>query len=413
MHIFSERKIWDIKDVIKFIKVKLQEEPHLTSLWVRGEVSNFKCHSSGHMYLTLKDETAILKTVMFKGYASQLKFMPKNGLKVVVFGYVSVYERDGVMQFYAEHMEPDGVGSLHLAFEKLKEELSQKGYFNPEMKKPIPFLPSKICVITSPTGSVIRDILHVCTRRFPQVQICVYPVAVQGEGAAIQVRDAIFKVNELGMADVIIVARGGGSLEELWPFNQIEVAEGIYHSKIPVISAIGHETDYTICDFVADLRAPTPSAAAELALPEKILLKQKVGTYESKLFLALKNFSQIKREKLTALQHRVPFKQPLNQIHNLQAKLVNLTKHLYQQGEQQKKSAENQLAKLCAKLNALSPLNVLARGYAVVNKEQNNQLIASVKQVLNGEKIVVHVQDGSMQCVVEDVKEVRENETKA
>jgi exodeoxyribonuclease VII large subunit len=400
----EENRVLSVTDVNKHIKNLMGADQILSALWVKGEISNYKLHSSGHMYFTLKDVGALLKCVMFKGNASRLQFIPENGLKVVLRGYVSVYERDGQYQLYAEHMEQDGLGNLHLAFEKLKSELLEKGYFDPSRKKKIPFLPKRICVLTSPTGSVIRDIIHVITRRFPQVNLCVFPVGVQGESASKQIKHAIEVVNQKQLADVIILARGGGSLEELWPFNEIEVAEGIYHSKIPIISAVGHETDFTISDFVADLRAPTPSAAAELVLPEKALLESSISNLKGKLYHALLNLTKVKRSLLQSLIQRPVLKQPYHRIHGHRQQIDNLTKLLitYQNTVTQKKALE--LANKSGRLNALSPLNVLSRGYSVVTSKVTKNLIHSVEDVVKNDRIEVEFKNGKLDCVVEDVR---------
>jgi exodeoxyribonuclease VII large subunit len=356
------------------------------------------------MYFTLKDAGALLKCVMFKGHGARLKFAPENGLKVVLRGYVSVYERDGQYQLYAEHMEQDGVGNLYLAFEKLKEELSAKGYFDAARKKKIPFLPSRICVVTSPTGSVIRDIINVITRRFPQVNLCIFPVGVQGESASKQIKHAIEVINQKQLAEVIILARGGGSLEELWPFNEILVAEGIYHSKIPIISAVGHETDFTISDFVSDLRAPTPSAAAELVLPEKAVLENRISNLKGKLYHALLNLTKVKRSLLNSLTQRPVLKQPYHMIQGLRQQMDNLTKLMitYQNNITQKKQSE--LANKSGRLHALSPLNVLSRGYCVVTSKVTGNLINSVENVEKNDRIEVELKNGIMDCIVEDVR---------
>ena len=260
------RNILTVSELNKYIKTLFSRDMVLSGLWVKGEVSNFKNHYSGHMYFTVKDENSLIKCVMFKANASGLKFMPEDGMKVIIRGYLSVFERDGQYQLYAEEMQPDGVGSLHIAFEQLKKKLEAEGLFAASAKKRLPYLPQSIGVITSSKGSVIRDIINILSRRFYNVAIKVYPVQVQGEQAAGQISAAVRRLNELELADVIIIARGGGSLEELWAFNEEIVARSIYESRIPVISAVGHETDFTISDFVADMRAPTPSAAAELVM---------------------------------------------------------------------------------------------------------------------------------------------------
>ncbi|BCG60085.1 hypothetical protein PUR_35100 [Paenibacillus sp. URB8-2] len=263
----AERKVYSIKDLNRYIRMKLDSDHVLSDVWIRGEISNFTHHGSGHMYFTLKDESSRIKAIMFASHNQRLPFVPKEGSRVIARGNVTVYERDGQYQFYATHMQPDGIGSLYLAYEQLKKKLEQEGLFAAELKRPLPRYPRCIGVVTSPTGAAVRDILITLRRRFPQVAIVVYPVLVQGKGAAPSIVKAIHELNAMGEADVLIVGRGGGSLEELWAFNEEAVARAIAASDIPVISAVGHETDFTIADFAADLRAATPTAAAELAVP--------------------------------------------------------------------------------------------------------------------------------------------------
>ena len=276
-----------VTDLNKYVKNKIADDEYLNNILVKGEISNFKHHYTGHMYFTLKDENSLIKCIMFKSYAQKLNFEPKDGMKVYIFGTVSVFERDGIYQIYAKAMEQDGVGDLYTKYQKLKNELEEKGLFDENHKKKIPIMPKIIGVLTSQTGSVIRDIINVSTRRNPNVYIRLFPVPVQGEGAAEKIAYGIDYMNKNKLADVLILARGGGSLEDLWPFNEEIVAKSIYDSEIPIISAVGHETDFSISDFVADLRAPTPSAAAELAVPDIYEVKQKINSYENRMKLSL------------------------------------------------------------------------------------------------------------------------------
>ena len=271
----------------KYMKDKIAGDEFLNNIFIKGEISNFKHHYTGHMYFTLKDENSLIKCIMFKSATVNLDFKPQDGMKVLILGTVSVYERDGVYQIYCKAMKEDGIGVLYKAYEELKEKLKKEGYFSKEHKKKIPFMPETIGVLTSRTGSVIRDIINVSTRRNPNVHIRLLPVPVQGEGAAEKIAEGIKFMNKNNLADVLILARGGGSLEDLWPFNEEIVARTIYESKIPIISAVGHETDFSISDFVADLRAPTPSAAAELAVPDIYEVKQKILGYENRLKISL------------------------------------------------------------------------------------------------------------------------------
>ena len=264
-----------VTELNKYIKDKVAQDEYLNNVLIKGEISNFKNHYTGHMYFTLKDENSLVKCIMFKTYTTNLNFMPKDGMKVIILGTVSVFERDGVYQIYAKAMQEDGMGSLYTAYEELKLKLEKEGLFSQEHKQKIPFMPKVIGVLTSNTGSVIKDIINVSTRRNPNVYIRLFPVPVQGEGAGIKIANSIKIMNDKHLADILILARGGGSIEDLWPFNEEIVARAIYDSKIPIISAVGHETDFTIADFVSDLRAPTPSAAAELAVPNMIDVKLK------------------------------------------------------------------------------------------------------------------------------------------
>ncbi len=396
------RNIVSVADVNKYIRILISSDEKLSGLWVKGELSNFKLHSSGHMYFTLKDESALLKCVMFKGFGGKLKFRPESGMKVVIKGNISVYERDGQYQLYAEYMEPEGMGSLHVAFEQLKKDLGAKGYFEEGRKKKTPFMPDRICVLTSPTGSVIRDILNVLERRFPQVNLCVLPVPVQGVNAASKIKRAIELANEKMIADVLILARGGGSLEELWPFNEVEVADGIFNSQIPIISAVGHETDFTISDFVADLRAPTPSAAAELVMPEKLALENKVMSLKNNLYNALANLTKVKKSHLDALVGRSVFRQPFNIIDNHRIRLDNLVKLMITYEENYLNQKVANLAHISGRLDALSPLAVLSRGYGVVRSKSDGRLVNTVDSVSEGDKLEVRVKDGAFCCEVEE-----------
>ena len=317
-----------VTDLNKYIKEKISDDEYLNSVLVKGEISNFKRHYTGHLYFTLKDENCLIKCVMFKNYAEKLNFSPKDGNKVIVFGTVSVYERDGVYQIYTKAMEEDGVGDLYQKFQELKQKLEKEGFFDQENKMPIPKMPKVIGVLTSKTGSVVKDIINVSTRRNPNVVLRIYPVPVQGEGAAQKIANAIEYMKRNKLADVLILARGGGSLEDLWPFNEEIVAKAIYYSELPIISAVGHETDFTIADFVADLRAPTPSAAAELAVPNIVDIKEKIHMYQNRLKDALitkLDYMNLRYQK--CLSSRV-FKEPKRFIYDNYQKIDNNLKKL-------------------------------------------------------------------------------------
>ena len=381
-----------------YIKGKIADDEYLNNVLVKGEISNFKNHYTGHMYFTLKDENSLIKCVMFKSYAQKLDFMPKDGMKVFVLGSVSVYERDGVYQIYAKAMQEDGVGALYKKYEELKQKLDKEGYFAEEHKQKIPKMPKVIGVLTSQTGAVIRDIINVSTRRNPNVNIKLYPVPVQGEGAAEKIVHGIKFMNENNIADVLILARGGGSLEDLWPFNEEIVAQAIYDSKIPIISAVGHETDFSISDFVADLRAPTPSAAAELAVPDIYEVKQKINSYQTRLRTTLIKKVEIMRLRYEKCMQSRIFKEPLRDINDNYLKIETFVKRLENTIKKKQKEEKTKYLELISKLDALSPLKTLTRGYAIA--EKNGKIIKSVNEVNIGDKIDIRFKDGKKQAEI-------------
>lgn len=401
--------VLSVSEINRYIKEIISRDLILSNLWVRGEISNYKYHYSGHMYFTIKDDSSLLKCVMFKTHASGLRFQPENGMKVLIRGYVSLYERDGQYQLYAEEMQPDGMGSLHLAFEQLKKKLELEGLFDARYKKKLPYLPRTIGVITSSTGAVIRDILNILNRRFPNVHIKLFPVAVQGEPAARQIAHAIRKLNETAQAEVIIIARGGGSLEELWAFNEEIVARSIFESKIPVISAVGHETDYTIADFVADLRAPTPSAAAEMVLPEKAVLEYKLLTMRSRLKNALVKNLDLQKSRLDRLVGSPAFRQPMDRVYQARIRLDGLNKYLFLGMDAKKEKDRARLLTCMARLEALSPLSILTRGYSAVNLKGSHQFLKSIEGVNAGDKLEVTLSDGKLHCTVNEVHKGEKN----
>ncbi|OPX43437.1 exodeoxyribonuclease 7 large subunit [Ruminiclostridium hungatei] len=392
-------RIFSVSDINNYIKQLVSNDGILSGLSVRGEISNFKHHYTGHMYFTIKDENSVLKCVMFKSQASQLKFVPQNGNKVIVSGYVSVFERDGQYQLYAGDMQPDGLGSLHLAFEQLKNRLQEEGLFDTAKKKKLPLLPVSIAVVTSSTGAVIRDIINVTYRRHSKMKLVLYPVAVQGVQAAGQVASAIENLNRYGQVDVIIVARGGGSLEELWAFNEEVVARSIYASKIPVISAVGHETDFTICDFVADMRAPTPSAAAELAVPDLEVLRYKLQNCNVRMKGALVKKLNLCETQLQKIKTRPVFQKPYDRLNQYRLKLDNEIKHLFRNNEMLMKDKKAQFALLAGKLDALSPLKIIERGYSVV-RDAHSTVVSSITRVSPGDMLEISLKDGKANCSV-------------
>ncbi len=381
-----------ITDLNKYIKDKIAGDEYLQNVYVKGEISNFKNHYTGHLYFTLKDETSLIKCIMFKSFAERLKFPPKDGMKVIVFGTVSVYERDGVYQIYVKAMKEDGIGDLYTAYNELKEKLEKEGLFSQTHKKRIPYMPEKIGVLTSKTGSVIRDIINVSTRRNPNVYLRLLPVPVQGQGAGEKIAASIKLMNQKKLADVIIIARGGGSLEDLWPFNEEVVARAIYESELPVISAVGHETDFTIADFVADLRAPTPSAAAELAVPEISKIEENISNYQNRYRIALKkkvDYMKLAYEKCMSARC---YKEPLEQINEKYINIDREVKKLKDIITNKLTISQKDLVNSMTKLDALSPLKTLARGYSITKKE--DQIIKKAKDLKAGDKITIRFSDG-------------------
>ena len=384
--------VYSVTELNNYVKRILETDENLKHVFVTGEISNFKNHYSGHMYMTIKDEGGAIKAVMFSSYASRLKFVPENGMKVIIFGSVSLYNKDGSYQLYITDMQPDGVGALNLAYEQLKEKLQNEGLFSTEHKKPIPQFPEKIGVMTAPDGAAVRDIFSVLKRRYPVAEIVFCPVAVQGASAAPEIAKAIKLFNEQNAADVLIVGRGGGSLEDLWAFNEEIVARAIFQSQIPVISAVGHETDFTIADFVADLRAPTPSAAAELAVPDIFELKSDLLGLKQHLSVLMRNLVESEKEKVENIQKQVTILSPANKIKNSRQELSNLYEKAVNLVTLKINDEKTKISLLSSKLNALSPLNVLSRGYSI---SYNNDLpIKSVNDVKSGDNIKIRVTDG-------------------
>ena len=382
----------------KYLKDRFDEDENLNAILVKGEISNFKNHYTGHLYFTLKDENSLIKCIMFKSYAEKLNFKPKDGMKVMVFGTVSVFERDGVYQIYVKSMMEDGIGDLHEQFEQLKAKLEKEGLFEQTHKKAIPLYPKLVGVLTSQTGAVIRDIINVSTRRNPNVYIKLLPVPVQGPGAAEQIADKIRIMNEKKLADVLIIGRGGGSLEDLWPFNEEIVARAIYDSEIPIISAVGHETDFTIADFVADLRAPTPSAAAELAVPDIFEVKQKIINYQNRSKLALKKKIEIMKLRFEKVMKSRVFTDPMRKIMDDSIILDDYMKRLENAMKEIKTENKNKYIELVTKLDSISPLKTLIRGYSLTEKD--GQIIKKASQIDKGDIITIKFSDGEKNAEV-------------
>ena len=381
-----------------YIKEKIANDEFLKEIFIKGEISNFKHHYTGHLYFTLKDENCLVKCIMFKTYAQKLNFEPKDGAKVIIYGNVSVFERDGVYQIYAKIMEEDGIGSLYKEYEELKLKLEQEGLFKIEHKQKIPKLPKIVGVLTSQTGSVIRDIINVGTRRDSKVRIRLYPVPVQGEGAAIKIAEGIRYMNTNKLADVLIIARGGGSIEDLWPFNEEIVAREIYNSQIPIISAVGHETDFTIADFVADLRAPTPSAGAELAIPDREEIKQNINITKNRLKVALNKKIEMEKLRYQKCMASSIFKDPTRLFQDEYYRLDKNIKDLEKYIKNKKQEKESRFIEIIAKLDTLSPLKTLTRGYSLV--EKSGKIIKNKKELKKDDIIDIRFSDGKQKVKV-------------
>ncbi len=395
--------VYSVSQLNSYVKGVLDRDENLAHIFVTGEISNFKAHYSGHLYMTVKDETASIKAVMFAGNASKLRFMPENGMKILAFGTVSLFPRDGSFQLYINDMQPDGVGALNIAFEQLKKKLEAEGLFRLEYKKPLPKFPRRIGVVTSSTGAAVQDIFNVLKRRFPVAEVVLRPCQVQGDGAAEDVAKAILEFNNLKAADVLIVGRGGGSIEDLWAFNEEIVARAVFASEIPVISAVGHETDYTICDFVADLRAPTPSAAAECAVPDIFELKSNLVSLKQHLFSITRNRVNIERTRINTLEKTLALRDPVTNINEQRKELVYLSEKLTSLANSVLDNNKSKISALAGKLDVLSPLNVIARGYALVEKD--NKPITKVKDLKKDDVISIKLSDGQVKANVTDFGE--------
>ena len=390
-----EPKVATVSQINNYIKRVLDANTILNDIWIKGEISNFKLHYSGHMYITLKDEGGVLKAVMFKSAASGLNFKPEDGMKVMARGRVAVYEAGGAYQLYIYEMIPDGVGELYIAYEQLKKRLEAEGIFAPEHKKPIPQYPEKVGVVTAATGAAVRDIINVITRRYPYAEIILYPSLVQGVGAAENICRAIEYFNETKMVDVIIAGRGGGSIEDLWAFNEEAVARAIYASDIPIISAVGHETDFTIADFAADLRAPTPSAAAEIAVPSQLELISRIMVDKNRIANAM--IKRLKEEKKHLESLKV--KNPKERIQDEYIRIDNLEKQAEKNFKIKLLHEKERLGTLASKLDALSPLKVMARGYAIALDDDGN-VIKSAADMDSDMEFDLKLHDGEKRCRV-------------
>lgn len=398
-----EENIFSVTELNEHIKDLMDSDGALSRLCVRGELSNYKVYPSGHHYFTLKDASASLRCVMFKNAASKLVFRPESGMGVLCTGSVSVYPRDGAYQLYVSRMSPEGVGDLYLAYEQLKDRLQQEGLFDPAAKKPLPRFPRTIAVITSGAGAAVRDVIRVLGKRWPMSKVVVLPVRVQGKEAPPEIVGAIRYANRYRVADLIITGRGGGSIEDLWAFNDERVARAIYASEIPVISAVGHEPDVTIADFVADLRAATPSNGAELAVPDEADVRERLRSMRSRMEQILERRLRQERQRLTQLSSRRVMEDPAATVNQKRLLLDALERRLLNAAELQNRRKREGFGRLCASLDALSPLKVLSRGYSVVRNEQG-AVVSSSEQLSLGEKVNVNMAHGAIACRVEDIR---------
>ncbi len=390
-----------VKQLNMFVKSLIEGDTRLNDIYVTGEISNFKNHySSGHLYFTLKDNDASIRCVMFRSYASRVKFDLKDGIKVIIRGRVSIYEKDGQYQFYAEEMYPHGLGDISLQFEQIKERLSKEGLFDAENKRPIPKYPKSIAVITSETGAAVQDILNILKRRYKLIEIVLCPVSVQGDNAVPEMLNALERVYSLSRCDLIIIGRGGGSIEDLWAFNSEALARKIFESPIPVISAVGHETDFTICDFVSDLRAPTPSAAAELAVPDTFDILNRVNSYDNRFKAALSDKLNCYKLRFSYLENSQFIKNPVRSLINSRKQNLDiLSDNILNRYINVINRYKTYLKENIASLDALSPLKVLSRGYSVA--EINGKVITRTNDVNIGDELILKLTDGSLLCTVD------------
>lgn len=395
--------VLSVSQLNRYIKMNFDADENLANIFISGEISNFTNHyRTGHLYFTLKDDSSAVRAVMFNSSAKRLKFMPEDGMKVIARGRVSVYEASGQYQLYVDDMQPDGVGALNLAYEQLKEKLQKEGLFSELHKKPLPPYPEKVGVITSPTGAAVRDIINVLGRRFSYAEIVFCPVLVQGDGAHLQLTDAVNLFNSERAADVIIIGRGGGSIEDLWEFNDEGLARAVYNSEIPVISAVGHETDFTICDFVADMRAPTPSAAAELAVPDANELQYALSALKTRMFLNVSSGIADRRSRLEYLTSKGVLKSPDEMLSNRSQRLDTAFSKMLSSYENRIGGKKVEFISAATALSKLDPMSVLMRGFAFVS-DKNGKNVYSSQALEKGDKINVRFHDGSAVCEVKEI----------
>lgn len=395
-------QVYEVSQVNEYLRQRFEEDEFLSGVFIRGEISNYKLYPSGHHYFTLKDASSAMRCVMFRGNAFRLRFRPENGMKVIAFGRISVFPRDGAYQLYCTEMTPDGVGDLHVAFEQLKAKLQAEGLFAQDRKKPLPRFPHRIAIITSAAGAALHDMLRILRKRYPLTEVVLLAVRVQGAEAPLEIAAALRYANRYRVADLVITGRGGGSIEDLWAFNDERVARAIAESEIPVISAVGHEPDFTISDFVADLRAATPSNAAELAVPDQMELRQALAARQALLLTQMQKRLKQERGTLERLASSRVLKSPINYINDRRLQVDYVQHRLTAAFSETVQRKHRRFASLTAKLDAMSPLKVLARGYSMASDGQGT-LLRSVKQIKPGDRLTVRFADGSAAAVVEEV----------
>ena len=397
----EQQMIFSVSEANNFIKALLDRVPQLQEIFVRGEISNYKLYPSGHHYFTLKDAEGAMRCVLFKGNALRLRFRPENGMKVIAFGRISVFPRDGAYQLYVSELSPEGAGDLHVAFEQLKAKLEGEGLFDPAHKKPLPGYPKRIAVITSSAGAAVHDMLRILNARWPMSEVVLLPVRVQGAEAPPEIAGALRYANKWQVADLIITGRGGGSIEDLWAFNDERVARAIYASDIPVISAVGHEPDVTIADFVADARASTPSNAAEIAVPDQREIYRRLDALQTRMVQSEQKRVKALREQFEKMSRSRALQDPMAFIDDKRMLLDYTQKNLASLAQNQMAQREQRFAALAAKLDALSPLKVLGRGYAVA-KSADGRILRAAEDADVGEKIEVLLGQGSLSCTVNE-----------
>lgn len=405
-----QKRIITVSELNEYLKMLFEYDEVLRNIYIKGEISNFTNHyKTGHFYFSLKDAGGTVRAVMFRSSAAKLKFMPENGMRVIIGGRVGVFPRDGQYQIYAETMEPDGIGSLYIAYEQLKAKLEKEGLFADDRKKPLPKMPRRIGIITSPTGAAIRDMIHIAGRRFPAAEIVLYPALVQGEAAPASLMRGVAYFNRKKDVDVLIIGRGGGSIEDLWAFNNEALVRAVAASEIPIISAVGHETDFTLCDFAADMRAPTPSAAAEIAVPDKDALLHRVAKTQERLVLSVSASIKTNREYLKRLSSSRAMTNPMNVIDDKRMTLAMEEKALVNRMEALLAKKRALFARDTAKLEALNPLAVISRGYSAVFNE-SGALVKSISQTKEGETLSFMLTDGKIHATVSAIEETKNGE---